>query len=104
MTVEPSPAEPRAVVPQIVEIRSAVVLDDSNRSRVKSLLRRRFGAQVEPIWQVDPSLLGGLVLRTVDQRLDASLRRQVDRLQRILLEASWQSVVPQPLTPAGDGT
>lgn len=61
--------------------------DDALRSDITAALERRFGRTVIPVFRVDPSLLGGVVIRAEGQILDGSFRRRVAGLRRRLLEA-----------------
>jgi F-type H+-transporting ATPase subunit delta len=60
--------------------------DDSDRELVASQLSRALGKQVVPHFHVNPSILGGVVVRVGDTVLDGSVRRRLSTLrQRMLL-------------------
>ena len=65
--------------------RTAVTLpfepDDALKARIVGALEEHFGKQVVPEFRLDPAILGGLVVRVGDQLMDASLRRQLERLK-----------------------
>ena len=69
-------------------VRAAVTLpfeaDDCVRSEVVAALERRFEREVVPEFHEDPKILGGVILRVGDELLDASLRRQLERMRREL--------------------
>ena len=67
------------------EIVSAVELDENQRARIAEDLRTRYGSAVELRFQVDPSLIGGLIIRVGDQVLDNSLRARLSAIQRNML-------------------
>lgn len=67
------------------EIVSAVELDEAQRARIAEDLRARYGAGIELRFQVDPSLIGGLIIRVGDQVLDNSLRARLSAIQRNML-------------------
>lgn len=66
-------------------LRTAVTLpfepDDALKSHIVGALEERFGKQVVPEFRLDPAILGGLIVRVGDQLMDASLRRQMERLK-----------------------
>ena len=67
-------------------VTSAVELDEGQRREVEERLRERLGAEPVVTYQVDPGLLGGLVIRLGDELYDASVRGQLKRLRRRLVE------------------
>ena len=64
------------------QVTSAVELNDEQRNRVIADLRSRYGDQVQVAFDVDESLIGGLVVRVGDQVLDNSLRTRLSAVQR----------------------
>lgn len=67
------------------EVISAVELDEAQRARIGEDLRARYGSGIELRFQVDPSLIGGLIIRVGDQVLDNSLRARLSAIQRNML-------------------
>ena len=67
------------------EIISAINLDDQQRSKIAGDLRARYGDRLELRYSVDPSLIGGLIIRIGDQVLDNSLRARLSAIQRSML-------------------
>ena len=67
------------------EIISAIDLDDQQRAKIASDLRARYGDRLELRYSVDPSLIGGLIIRIGDQVLDNSLRARLSAVQRNML-------------------
>lgn len=69
-----------------VTVRSAVPLDEGQQAT----LRDRLGAmlQATPIlrFEVDPALIGGLVVQAEDEVFDASIRSRLAQLRRRLVE------------------
>ena len=64
-----------------VDVTSARKLSDSVRSELKRTLGDATGAKhIELSEHIDPSLLGGLVARTPDAQLDASIRTKLKQL------------------------
>ena len=67
------------------EVTSAVPLDDAQRARITEELRTTYGRQLELRFSVDPSIIGGLIIRVGDQVLDNSLRARLSVIQRNML-------------------
>jgi F-type H+-transporting ATPase subunit delta len=67
------------------EVISAVELSDDQRAKVLGDLRSRYGERLDLRFNVDPSLIGGLIIRIGDQVLDNSLRARLSAIQRNML-------------------
>ncbi len=67
------------------EIVSAVELDAAQRAHVTTDLQTRYGAELVMTFRVDPTLIGGLVIRVGDQVLDNSLRTRLSAVQRSMV-------------------
>jgi F-type H+-transporting ATPase subunit delta len=59
--------------------------NDALRESIRAELSRAFGKEVLPTFFVDPSLLGGTVVKVGDRIFDGSLRRKMASLRRQLL-------------------
>jgi F-type H+-transporting ATPase subunit delta len=85
---------------KVVRIRSAVPLDAAQQQA----LRDRLGTTLrcEPILEltVDPTVLGGLVIQVGDVVYDSSVRSQLARLRRQLVEDKVQQIRGQLVTRA----
>lgn len=77
-----SQAEARALTS---EVTSAVPLSQDQQARIREDLRRRYGERLEIRFNVDPSLIGGLIIRVGDQVLDNSLRTRLSSIQRNMM-------------------
>jgi F-type H+-transporting ATPase subunit delta len=66
-------------------VRSAVPLTPRDEERIKTLLKKRFQADMELEQTTDPALLAGFLVSVGDWTLDASLKGKMDRLQNALL-------------------
>jgi len=75
-----------------VQVRSAVPLADEEANRLRQQLRDAL--KVEPILQpeVDPDLLGGVVVQVGDWLYDASVRAKLDSLRNQLIERSSHEI------------
>lgn len=69
-----------------VDVTSAVALSDPQRERLKEAVRRRTGRDAILSESVDPTLLGGMVVRLEDQKIDASVATQLENLSETLLD------------------
>lgn len=68
-------------------VRTAVPLDDAQRTRIaEQLSRATGGGRVELESEVDAALLGGVVIRVGDRLIDGSVRTRLRRLRRALVE------------------
>ena len=68
----------------VVDVTTAVELDDHLRDLIKKKAETELGKKAVLIERVDKSLLGGIVLSTKDERLDASLLTQVEKTREAL--------------------
>jgi F-type H+-transporting ATPase subunit delta len=62
------------------EVTSAHPLDDEQVAQLKSQLKGRLGRDVAVELNVDPSILGGLVVRIGSQMIDSSIRTRLNSL------------------------
>ena len=62
------------------EVTSAHALSDDQVTALKQQLRQRVGREVTVDLQVDPQLLGGLVVRIGSQMIDSSIRTRLNAL------------------------
>jgi F-type H+-transporting ATPase subunit delta len=70
------------------ELTTAVELSDEDERRLLKQIEEASGRKVEATRQVDPDLIGGIVLQVGSHRLDASVRGRLDQLRRALAGAS----------------
>lgn len=61
--------------------------DAAAAAEIRGALERKLGATIVPSFGVDPSLLGGIVVRMGDEVLDGSVRRRAADLRRRMLRA-----------------
>jgi F-type H+-transporting ATPase subunit delta len=75
-----------------VVVRTAVPLPDDQRERLRAELRSTF--KMEPLLdsQVDPELLGGMVVRVGDFLYDASVRARLESLRDELIARSSHEI------------
>lgn len=65
-------------------VRSAVPLTDDERQALETRLRGRYGQDLPIAYEVDPAILGGLVLRVGDRYIDGSVANRLGQLRRAL--------------------
>jgi F-type H+-transporting ATPase subunit delta len=65
----------------LAEVRTALPLDDEERTAIVQRLRSLTGDRIEMNEVVDESLIGGVSVRIGDQLYDASVRSRLERLQ-----------------------
>jgi F-type H+-transporting ATPase subunit delta len=67
-----------------VQVTSAVALDDAQRQRLATALKKRLQKDVRLHCEVDASLIGGAVIRSGDFVIDGSLQARLERLSRAM--------------------
>ena len=70
-----------------VQVALATPADAAFQDEIRRSLEQRLGVAVVPTFTVDPSLIGGVVVRVGDQVMDGSVRRQAQELRRRMLAA-----------------
>ncbi len=68
-----------------VELTTAYELSDDDANDIVRQIEQSTGRTVEATRRVDPSLIGGLVLRADTLRVDASVRGRIERLRQDLV-------------------
>ena len=63
------------------KVTSATVLNDEQHRALVETLRNEVGAKVQVEVDVDPSLIGGLIVRVGSRMIDNSIRSKLQRLQ-----------------------
>ncbi len=69
-------------------VRTAVPLSDADRETISAKLAQASGKQVQLESEVDPSLLGGAVIRMGDQLVDGSTRTRLRALREQLVHGA----------------
>ncbi len=68
----------------IAEVVTARPLNDDQLSQLRGQLRARAGRDVNVEATVDPTILGGIVVKLESQRIDASIRTKLNRLAQAM--------------------
>ena len=71
-----------------VSVTSAVELDKSTVDEIGDKIAEQTGRKVELSANVDPDLLGGIVVRVGNQVLDASVRNRLEQLRKQVARAA----------------
>ena len=66
------------------EVTSANILNDDQLAAIKAKLKARLGRDVAIDAKVDPTLLGGLVVRLGSQMIDASIKTKLNTLAQAM--------------------
>jgi F-type H+-transporting ATPase subunit delta len=70
-----------------VEVTSAIELDEQTVRGIGDRIAEQTGRKVELSANVEPDILGGIVVRVGNQVLDASIRTRLDSLRRQVVRA-----------------
>jgi F-type H+-transporting ATPase subunit delta len=62
----------------VAEVRTAAPLDDQQRATLAAAIARATGKQVDMKVIVDPTVIGGLLVRVGDQVFDGTVRRRLE--------------------------
>ena len=68
----------------VAEVRSAIPLNEDQRTRLEAALAKATGKQVSVKVIVDSSVLGGLITRIGDTVIDGSVRHRLEQLRATL--------------------
>lgn len=68
----------------LAQVTSAVPLTDTERDAIESRLQQRFGEEVEVSYQLDPSIIGGLIVQIGDRYIDGSVVAKLEKMRRHL--------------------
>lgn len=73
---------------QTATVESAVELDATMRQQVERSVRDRYGQEVQVRFEVDPELIGGLLIRVGDEVIDGSVAARLRELGGTLRRAT----------------
>ncbi len=65
----------------VAQVRSAMELDEREKSELQTTLEQRFGEKIDLELQTDPDLLGGFVAQIGSEVYDASVRGRLNKLR-----------------------
>jgi F-type H+-transporting ATPase subunit delta len=76
-----------------VYVRSAVPLDEPLRAELRLAAAERTNRHPILVERVEPGLLGGMVVEIGDERIDSSIRRELERMEESLLARASRELV-----------
>jgi F-type H+-transporting ATPase subunit delta len=66
---------------------TAIALDEKYKEKINELIRKKFKIEIDLEEKVDPSIIGGFVLRIEDQQIDASISSQLKKIKTHLINS-----------------
>jgi F-type H+-transporting ATPase subunit delta len=69
----------------VAVVRTAVPLDDGQAARLRAAISRHFGREIQLQIDVDPTVIGGVVVRVGDEIVDGSVLRRLNAARRRLV-------------------
>ena len=76
-----------------VHVTSATPIDESLTGLIENVLRGVLRSEISLAYNIDPKLIGGLVIRAGDTVFDGSVINQLERLRSQALEQSFRATV-----------
>ena len=65
-----------------VEITSAIELDEGKKNYIKEQLAQKLQKEIYPTWNVDSSIIGGLVFNIDETVVDNSIKHRLENLKK----------------------
>lgn len=75
-----------------VEVVTATEVSGATRDRIAEAMRKYTGSEPDLTLRVDPSLIGGIVLRVGDRKADASVKSKIETVRRLLEDRSAREI------------
>lgn len=72
---------------EIAKVRVVKALTKDEEKDLVAALERTTGKKIEPLYYIDPSIIGGMVVQIGDRLIDGSLLRQLQDMQYALLQS-----------------
>jgi F-type H+-transporting ATPase subunit delta len=66
---------------EVAEVRSAVALNDAQKTRISEALAKATGKKLNLKVVVDPSVIGGIVATVGDEVIDDTVRTRLDQVK-----------------------
>jgi F-type H+-transporting ATPase subunit delta len=68
------------------EVTSAVDLNETEKEKLSGVIQNFTGKKVEPVFKVDPTIIGGVILRIGDKVIDGSIKSKLNSLREHLVQ------------------
>lgn len=68
----------------VVEIISATELNQDYKNRIINKLEQKLGKKVEPYWNIEPEIIGGLIFKIGDTVIDSSLKNKIENFSKVM--------------------
>ncbi|MBN1949666.1 MAG: ATP synthase F1 subunit delta [Bacteroidales bacterium] len=68
-------------------ITTAIPLTETHRKEIYAVIHKKFKVNIDLKEKVDPSIIGGFILRIDDQQINASLSAQLNKIKRELIHS-----------------
>lgn len=78
---------------EVAKIRLVKPLSAEEEKQLIAALERMTGKHIEPLYYIDPTIIGGMVVQIGDRLIDGSLRRQLRDMQHSLLQSDVMNEV-----------
>ena len=78
---------------EVAKIRVVKPLTDAEEKKLLASLEKLTGKKIDPLYYVDPSIIGGVVIQIGDRLIDGSLVRQLRDMHHDLLRADVMNEV-----------
>jgi F-type H+-transporting ATPase subunit delta len=71
----------------VATITSSVALKQAEKTTLKEFLKTNFDVSPKMKYQVDESIIGGLIIRVGNKVIDVSLKHRIEKLKEVLIYA-----------------
>jgi F-type H+-transporting ATPase subunit delta len=68
----------------VAQVTSAIPLTDAERGALQKRLRQRYGEELEISYQVEPSIIGGVIIKVGDHYIDGSIATKLEKMRERL--------------------
>lgn len=78
---------------EVAKIRLVKPLSAEEEKQLVASLEKMTGKHIEPLYYMDPSIIGGMIVQIGDRLIDGSLKRQLTDMQHSLLQSDVMNEV-----------
>ncbi|MBN1217728.1 MAG: ATP synthase F1 subunit delta [Anaerolineae bacterium] len=69
---------------QTARVTTAIALSDSEKEELRQKLRQKYGGNLEFVFSVNPSIIGGVIVQVGDKVIDGSVSARLEALGNVL--------------------